>query len=680
MTPSKAQETDPACEMRRIRAQRIRMGLGIVATLLYLVVRMHTMITLHADLRHDDQLFTMLGERIASWRWLGAYDAHTLIKGPGYPLFLAANAWLGTPISLTEALFQAVAIGVFFWIFARISHMPNVATFGYIATIWMPAPYLDRIMRDSIYPAQMLLIVSGMLAIFFLDLPSRRRYAWALATGLVAGWFSLTREEGIWIVPGIAVLVIGAILHRRYKRQIASLVLTPLLVVIAGYGATQIAFACTNKVVYGSFVRVETVARPFAGALAALQSVQVGVQIPYVPVPRQAREAIYAVSPSFLQLKPVLDPPTGSPWQYGCQFYPQSCGDIAGGWFQWAIRDAVADRGYYRSPQTAADFYRQLTREIQAACRAGKLQCKPLPISMIPRISIAQWKQLPRSVLDGFASVTLRTSPLPDPSSSGTLADIASDVAFLGSPLRAPSHNDIQTYGIFGWYYGRNHHGWLSGKLASGDTMATWSINRIASPDLVSAFADPDGAQRRFNIVASCQPPCIFSFVDESGASVELNLAEQAGHTPSFSLNGATLNIDHIEQTPADESTTSTRSRFAAFWRTGMEKVYGHLLPWLLPLASIAVLVALLAAGFRRRVTPVLALASALWVLLVSRLVLLALVDISSFPAIIVPYLSPAYVLACITPIMSIAALYELLRSRLAEGPSVEKRAPMSHI
>jgi hypothetical protein len=63
-------------------------------------------------------------------------------------------------------------------------------------------------------------------------------------------------------------------------------------------------------------------------------------------------------------------------------------------------------------------------------------------------------------------------------------------------------------------------------------------------------------------------------------------------------------------------------------------------------------------------------LATTLWVLFASRLTLLTLVDISSFPAMVVPYLSPAYVLACVTPIISFAALYELLKPSDCSGRS----------
>ncbi len=662
MTATSALETGAKHDEWPRRAQRVRLVLGIVASLLYLIIRTHIPIAVHAESIHDDQLFISMGQRIADGHWLGAYNQMTLIKGPGYPLFLAANAWLGTPLSLTEALFLGLAIGVFFLVFARISRMPNVALFGYIATLWMPAPYLERIMRDCIYPGQMLLVLSGLIVSLYIEMPRNRRYACALATGLLLGWFSLTREEGIWIAPGIAVIALASTIYHRRKQQVKAFVLIPSTLIIVAYGMTQLTFLSINKIAYGSFVGVEVNSSPFKDAMSALQSVQAGEQIPYVPVSKRAREAIYQVSPSFLKLKGYLDPPTGSPWQFGCQFYAQTCGEIAGGWFMWALRDAVATNGSYDSPKRAAAFYRGLADEVQKACRMGQLQCKPLLISMLPRIAASQWANFPTSLLRGLQKVTLYTPSLANIPSSGPAADLMADMEFLGSPVRTPSPSDTNIYSIHGWYYGVGKKGWITGKIASGDEINASHIVRADSPDLVNGLGTPDASRQRFNTTINCQAPCIYSFVDDVGATINIHLAQAAGHPSSYPFNGATLNIDQVSESSSSSIQANPRYRLAAAWREIMEKAYGHVLPWLLPLSLLAISVALLISLRRRALTATTVLAMTLWVLFASRLMLLTLVDISSFPAMIVPYLSPAYLLACITPVISFTALYELLK------------------
>ncbi len=80
---------------------------------------------------------------------------------------------------------------------------------------------------------------------------------------------------------------------------------------------------------------------------------------------------IYQQSPSFAKVKSYLDPDgKPSPWNYGCDLQPQTCGDIAGGWFIWAFRDAAQSVGMYKNAYTAAQFYEQHERG-RCGVRAG---------------------------------------------------------------------------------------------------------------------------------------------------------------------------------------------------------------------------------------------------------------------------------------------------------------------
>jgi len=72
---------------------------------------------------------------------------------------------------------------------------------------------------------------------------------------------------------------------------------------------------------------------------------------------------------------------------------------------------------------------------------------------------------------------------------------------------------------------------------------------------------------------------------------------------------------------------------------------------------------------WKRRTWPVLfALASACWILIAVRIVVLVLIDISSFPAITNYYLLPAYLLLCIAPILSSAVEINNLSALMAKG------------
>ena len=56
--------------------------------LAYVIVAVHTPISLRPDGLHDDGLFIRLGRSLAEGRWLGGFNQFTLMKGPGFRLFL----------------------------------------------------------------------------------------------------------------------------------------------------------------------------------------------------------------------------------------------------------------------------------------------------------------------------------------------------------------------------------------------------------------------------------------------------------------------------------------------------------------------------------------------------------------------------------------------------------------
>ena len=57
---------------------------------------------------HDDYLFIKLAKNILSGQWLGPYDHYTLIKGPGFPLFLAVVHHLGLPLLFAQQLLYSL--------------------------------------------------------------------------------------------------------------------------------------------------------------------------------------------------------------------------------------------------------------------------------------------------------------------------------------------------------------------------------------------------------------------------------------------------------------------------------------------------------------------------------------------------------------------------------------------
>lgn len=641
----------------------LRRWIVVISTILFLIVSIHAPIVVRTNLPQDDGLFMALGRYLAAGHWLGPYGQNTLAKGPGYPMFLALNAWLGLPVGFTQAAFQAGAIGLFFWVLKRLAGMPNMAAFGYVFTLWAPAPYLPHILREAIYPGEMLLVLGTLSYMLLGQMRSHSRLRWAVFSGLLAGWMALTREEGIWIVPGIAMLVVfGAWLAWR-KRNLIGDALAPLLVMFLAFMSVRAGFEALNWVAYGKVTGVEMDSAPFKSALGALQSVDAGPHIPYLPVSRQTRMAIYAVSPSFRSLKDYFDPEDGqTPWQFGCSMFPDTCGDIAGGWFMWALRDAVSRKGYYASPKKAAAFYRELTQEVKAACRDHRLKCSPRLFALLPYISAEQWRKLPASLWKGIRLITdAKPVDIYPGNSAGSQENLKLYLAFLGNPTITPlqpnSTSNQHTYHIVGWYRSTDRT-WISGQLDLGNGQKrNLPIHRVPSPDLVSGFKDPLASRDRFNFTVTCHAPCHFQFIGEHGNILPIDLSRRAGRPFHVAFGKATLNIDRLSRISSHDPSSLIQSRASRAVRNLFLDIYSLVLPWLAAASLIAMLIVVGLSVIWRRLDTMSVLAATTWALIATRLVLLGVIDISSFHGMQPRLLAPAYILVCLAVVLTFSAL-----------------------
>src|SRR6266478_1574149 len=297
----------------------------------------------HGNASFDDRLYLALAEQMLKGNWLGPYSQFTLMKGPMYSLFIAGAFLSALPLPLAQHLLYL--FGCILLVLAlRPCFDASWQAFGTFTLLWwQPMSYVELdIVRQNIYTPLTLLLFAGLCA-----LETRRaaglyiRLAWGALLGTAAAAFYLTREEGIWILPGAALLIgISAWNSWRAGERLRRLVAPTGTATICA--AAILVTVCTlNYRYYGWFGTVEFRAREFRSAYGALQRPVPSEQIPYVPVTRDVRLKLYQVSPSFAELKPCLE---------------------------------------------ALDFYRSIGLEINRACDEGRIApARPRRDTMVPR-------------------------------------------------------------------------------------------------------------------------------------------------------------------------------------------------------------------------------------------------------------------------------------------------------
>ncbi len=354
--------------------------IGLTLLKLWLVQAQHLIASGRAI--YDDRLFITLSDHLLNGAWLGPYNNLTLMKGPMYSIWMALNFWIGWPLLFTQHLFYIAACAVFVAAARPVVRGRALRLLLYAALLFNPASFLvTRILRSGIYVPLTLMVVACAAGIAF-RLPKRAAglAPWCLGLGLSLGAFWLTREEGAWILPS-AILLIGAGLLAAWRRGTLRARRVVWLLLVPALWAGAVGSVCAiNRRAYGVFAIVEMKTPEYKAAYGALTRVTPADFHPYLPVAREVRQRIYAVSPAFAELEPFLEGDIGRRWAAlgaGVSGFSADSGEIPGGLFFWAFRDSVSAAGHAdAAPETLA-YYDRLAREVNAACDDGRLEAGP---------------------------------------------------------------------------------------------------------------------------------------------------------------------------------------------------------------------------------------------------------------------------------------------------------------
>ena len=191
----------------------------------------------------------------------------------GYPAFILAAFVAGIPLKIAEQLTYLAAAGVAAWLLWRLTRRRWLAfaLFAMLAfnpILWRPE--LARVIREGLYISLSLAVV--MLAGVVLlqskqgTLAPNVRAPLLIALGLVGGLYWLTREEGVWLVPALTVLLVGAAVTtwrerdpvgRPSARMIVMRAGAAGLLALAAFAAPLGAVAAMNYRHYGAAVLTE---------------------------------------------------------------------------------------------------------------------------------------------------------------------------------------------------------------------------------------------------------------------------------------------------------------------------------------------------------------------------------------------------------------------------------------
>ena len=661
----------------RPAATRGAAGLALFAALaiaaLSLWLRMAFPVHAIGHASYDDALFVRSAYALAGHQWLGPFDQLTLAKGAGYPAFIHFAAALGLPLKLAEqAVYLAVAALLAWQVAVRLGRrLPGLllfAVFAFNPALWHPE--LARVIRENLYLSQSLALIVLYAMLLFPRHGRARKRPWllALATGLVLGSYWVTREEGIWLLPALAVLAgMGALAAwrrgRRLRRisparpdawRLAAAFLAPLALSVAAAGLVVNGVKAANLWHYGVFIANEFHATDFKNAYGALARIRHDQPRRYVVFPADARQRAYAASPAARELQPFLEGDSGQTWRrIGCgQTGISPCPEILSGWFMWALRDATSLAGHYRSAPEALAFYRRLADEINTACDSGAIPCGPARHSLAPALdagdiapTLASLRSIAPKLLglgDGWIGVAPSVGPR---ERIDWVAQMVGPIA-----LPAPERHEIR-----GWIAADAGLPLLTLHAADGTPRPGATLQLEEAPDVRQAH--PGHVSARFRVRSDCPSgECLLAVRWQGQGGQMRNQPGAAADGPGFKAyveasHDRTLDpAQHRLQHPQ-----SLARKIATAYRLAW--------PWLTLAGAAVLLVAAIGWLRRPRTDFLLALGLSALAAVAVRALLLAYLDATSIPSSNVLYASPASGMVLCVPVLALLVAW---RARVA--------------
>lgn len=353
---------------------------AILLVVIYIILISVQPINVYATAEYDDLLFVEQATNILNGKWLGKYDHATLVKGVFTPLFMALMGLLKIPFILGQNMLYVLSISLLVGTIKKKITNKNVLLVIFAFLLFNPVMFssdLCRMYRDGIYTALVMFLVSAILGIFLNRKESvLKLVGYHIVLGLSFTSIFLCREETIWGMPFIVVSTIATILFIIYDSKCLYKVKKLLLYIIPiGIFLISVITVCSlNYKYYGVFQLNQYWSREFKEAYGAMTRVLPTKEFDKVPVTREVIKELTDVCPTF---KPVGKEILSSGFRWSL------CGDgvileIQGGWYHWALMEAMQRNGYFKTATKANDYYTTVANEINSACDRGLFEnCLP---------------------------------------------------------------------------------------------------------------------------------------------------------------------------------------------------------------------------------------------------------------------------------------------------------------
>ncbi len=470
---------------------------------------------------HDDAWFVKSFLSIKEGGWFGGYNEMTLIKGPLFSLFLYIVHLSHFSYPFCLALFKIFSILYLTKVFSKTLKNTYYQIIFFVVLLFFSNEFSHRIIRDDFNVTFLTIIFAFLAQTLFTN---NFNYLRLLNLGILVGCFTLIREDGATSVFPIIIIFISLLF---FKIKNLKFIILTCIWIILGISLPVNLYKLINFFKYGDFVGVELREKNYNNAIFSIYSIRVEPAQWKISPSNENLNAAYKVSPTLRNIK------LNEGWKIHAKpFCPENWQNIYSGelpWcgshFIWALRHAAADAGFYKNPKTARKFYKDVSDEINSACKKKIIPCANHFLSAFPNYESFDFDKFKNISLKSFYNHPLK---FPLTSKEGALIEVENSTKELLKNKRndqrtlfetkqlnmldyyqSPTEQARKEIFISGWYFNLNNpKEWFILKFVDKKNGGTFFFEpvKLESPDVKIHFNNPNASKVRFSQIFNI--PC----------------------------------------------------------------------------------------------------------------------------------------------------------------------------
>ncbi len=332
----------------------------------------------------DGALFMKLAEHIINGNWLGDYNKFTLVKSPGYAIWLAFANMTGVQYTIVFHLLFVISVYLYS-IALQVNLKSRPVTIMILLVLpWFPYAYFLETYRDLFLSVTYLNCASITLILYKYDYFNPKHRAKIFIPLIViysinVGILSITREDYYLVfVPPLILVFFKLILNLNnadsLNPKIIKMLILIMVINVISINFAQLLVKEKNRNFYGVNLVNDWRYGAFPDLVNQLENFNVNGQDHRFVITRAQRQDLSGFSANFARYTTDLENDAQG-WNAQSCIYLKVCEDVTKGWFPWALRDSMEGKGVFINASNFQEETTNLVIELKGICVSGLVKC-----------------------------------------------------------------------------------------------------------------------------------------------------------------------------------------------------------------------------------------------------------------------------------------------------------------